>query len=70
MTNKENIPTINPSEMHGFHSSTTGWLPVLSFSSHQDYHINRIEVIANKCSFHVLPHRKTVDDFIFLNNTD
>lgn len=66
MTNKENIPTINPSEMHGFHSSTIGWLPVLSFSSHQDYHINRIEDIANKSSFQVLPHRKTVHDFIFL----
>ncbi|WP_348811814.1 helix-turn-helix domain-containing protein [Flavobacterium maritimum] len=66
MPNKENIPTINPSEMNGFHSSTTDWLPVLSFSSHQDYHINRIEDITNKSSFQVLPHRKTLHDFIFL----
>jgi AraC family transcriptional activator of pobA len=66
MSNKEYIPTLVPSEIHGFHSHTTSWTPVISNPSHQDYHINRLEEIANKSSFQVLPHRKTVHDFIFL----
>lgn len=66
MTTKEYIPTLIPSEMNNFHSHTTTWRPFMSSQAHQEYHINRLEDISNKSSFQVLPHRKTVHDFIFL----
>lgn len=66
MSNKEYIPTLVPSEIHGFHTHSNSWIPIISNPNHQDYHINRLEDISNKSSFQVLPHRKTVHDFIFL----
>ncbi|MEN9908626.1 MAG: hypothetical protein RLZZ540_1775 [Bacteroidota bacterium] len=66
MSNKEYIPTLIPSEMDRFHADNTNWTPNLSNSNNRDYHINKLDIISQKSSFQVLPHRKTVHDFIFL----
>ena len=66
MTTKEYIPTLLPSEMNNFHAHSTSWKPLLSSQNNQDFHINKLEDISDKSNFHVLPHRKTVHDFIFL----
>lgn len=42
------------------------WLPIISNTNHEDFHINRIDDILDKKNFHVLPHRKTYHDFFFL----
>lgn len=66
MTSKEYIPTLLPSDMNNFHAHSTSWRPLLSNQNNQDFHINKLEDISDKSNFHVLPHRKTVHDFIFL----
>ena len=67
MGKEANIPTLGIHEISGFHKRSVSWLPVISDTKHQNYHINRIEDIHNKSSFQVLPHRKTFHDLFFLN---
>ncbi|MEN9908638.1 MAG: hypothetical protein RLZZ540_1787 [Bacteroidota bacterium] len=66
MSNKEYVPTLIASEIDRIHADNTIWSLFKSSQTHQEYHINRIEDLSNKSSFQVLPHRKTVHDFIFL----
>ncbi|MFV5690187.1 helix-turn-helix domain-containing protein [Flavobacterium sp. ZT3R25] len=66
MTTKEYIPTLIASEIDRLHTDNTIWKLFKSSQTHQECHINRIEDLCNKSSFQVLPHRKTVHDFIFL----
>ena len=66
MTTKDYIPTLLPADMNNFHAHSTSWRPLLSNQNNQDFHINRLEDISDKSNFHVLPHRKTVHDFILL----
>jgi hypothetical protein len=64
----DTVPTLNLTEISGFHSRTISWLPVVTDAKHHDYHINRLSDIVDKSNFKVLPHRKTLHDFIFLKS--
>lgn len=66
MNTPEKIPTLQPSEMTGFHSKSIDWQPVISNTKHQYYHINRLENYVNNLIFPLPPHRKTLHDFLFL----
>ncbi|MBM1107338.1 AraC family transcriptional regulator [Aurantibacter crassamenti] len=64
---KENsIPILSSYEISNFHMHSIEWLPIISNTKHPDFHINRVDDISDKKSFHVLPHRKTYHDFFFL----
>lgn len=64
---KKEIRTLRPSELDDYHFRNTGWHPVRP-AVHQLFHINRIEDMRGKLSFPILPHRKTLHDFLFLTN--
>ncbi|APA63710.1 helix-turn-helix domain-containing protein [Maribacter sp. 1_2014MBL_MicDiv] len=63
---EKNIPTLSSYEISNFHMHSIDWLPIISNTRHDDFHINRIDDISDKKRFHVLPHRKTFHDFFFL----
>ncbi|MES2796458.1 MAG: helix-turn-helix domain-containing protein [Bacteroidota bacterium] len=61
----EKISPLTPNELDKYHFGETEWL--MNFSNfHHLFHINRLEEIITKIKFPILPHRKTVYDFIFL----
>lgn len=66
MATNNSVPTLDLNQISGFHSRTISWLPTITNTKHQDYHINILGDIKNKSDFQVLPHRKTVHDFLFL----
>jgi hypothetical protein len=66
MNKNGKIPTINPSNMTGFHSHTIDWKPVLSNTKHPFFHINRLETVVNQLNFPLPPHRKSLYDFLLL----
>ncbi len=63
---EKSIPTLSSYEISNFHMHQVEWLPIITNTKHPDFHINRIDDIADKKKFHVLPHRKTFHDFFFL----
>lgn len=66
MSNKtKDIPLLNPSEMDNYHLRNKSLQPFTNPLS-QKFHINRIEDYIKEIDFPLLPHRKTVYDFIFL----
>ncbi|CAH0994372.1 HTH-type transcriptional activator RhaR [Emticicia aquatica] len=66
MSQAEKIPTLQPSEMTGFHSHSIDWQPVISNTKHQFFHVNRLEDFVHKIKFPLPPHRKTIFDFLYL----
>jgi AraC-like DNA-binding protein len=66
MNKSEKIPTLQPSDMTGFHSHSIDWQPVISNTKHQFFHVNRLENYVNKLIFPLPPHRKTICDFLYL----
>lgn len=64
---KNNVPTLNPSELNEHHFGDTEWKPQFA-SFHHLFHINRLEDMKDKIKFPLPPHRKTVYDFIFLTH--
>lgn len=64
--NKEPIPVLDPIELYKHHfGDVTEWKPFQA-SFFTKFHINKIEDYRGHIKFPLLPHRKTVFDFIFL----
>lgn len=61
------VRTLKPSELDDYHFRDSGWQPVRT-AVHSLFHINRIEDLHGKLQFPILPHRKTLCDFLFLTN--
>jgi AraC family transcriptional regulator, transcriptional activator of pobA len=61
------VRTLKPSELDDYHFRDSGWQPVRT-AMHSLFHINRIEDIRQNLRFPILPHRKTLCDFLFLTN--
>jgi AraC family transcriptional regulator, transcriptional activator of pobA len=66
MNKQEKIPVIKADQLNDFHYNNIDWMPTISETKHQYYHINRIEDYVNFLKFPLPPHRKTVHDLIFL----
>ncbi|HKO76349.1 MAG TPA: helix-turn-helix domain-containing protein [Flavobacterium sp.] len=66
MTSENKIPTLKVSEITSFHETLLESSPIVSNVKYDDFHINGLDVIADKANFRVRPHRKTVHDFLFL----
>jgi AraC-like DNA-binding protein len=66
MNREGKIPTLNPTNMTGFHSHTIDWKPVLSNTKHPFFHINRLEAVVDQLNFPLPPHRKSLYDFLLL----
>jgi AraC family transcriptional regulator, transcriptional activator of pobA len=60
-----NIPVIEPNGMDNFHFGEVSW-PFVLGKDHNLFHINRLENYRDKLYFPLPPHRKTVNDLIFL----
>lgn len=64
--NKEPIPVLNPAELYKHHfGDVKEWKPFQA-NFFSKFHINKIEDYKGHIKFPLLPHRKTVFDFIFL----
>lgn len=61
------IKTLKPDELNDHHFRDTGWW-VERTATHDLFHINRLEDIRPKLQFPILPHRKTLYDFLFLTH--
>jgi AraC family transcriptional regulator, transcriptional activator of pobA len=61
----EMIKTLRPADLNDHHFRDSGWR-VERTAVHDLFHINRIEDIREKLEFPILPHRKTLFDFLFL----
>lgn len=61
---KEKISLFKPDELFDFHFREDGKMNI--GQSHPFFHINRIEDVINYLKFPVIPHKKTLYDFIFL----
>lgn len=59
------IKTLRPAELNDHHFRESAWR-VERTAVHDLFHINRIEDIREKLEFPILPHRKTLHDFLFL----
>ncbi|TAE31819.1 MAG: helix-turn-helix domain-containing protein [Cytophagales bacterium] len=59
------IKTLRPADLNDHHFRDSGWR-VERTAVHDLFHINRIEDIREKLQFPILPHRKTLFDFVFL----
>ncbi len=59
------IKTLRPFELNAHHFQDSDW-QVERTAVHDLFHINRIEAIRPKLQFPILPHRKTLFDFLFL----
>ncbi|MBO0938768.1 helix-turn-helix domain-containing protein [Fibrella sp. HMF5335] len=59
------IKTLRPAELNEHHFRSSGW-QVERTAVHDLFHINRIEAIREKLEFPILPHRKTLFDFLLL----
>ena len=66
MNDEKKIPTLDYYEISNFHMHQVEWLPIITNAKHPDFHINKIDDIADKKNFSVLPHRKIFHDFFFL----
>ena len=66
MNDEKKIPTLDYYEISNFHMHQVEWLPIITNVKHPDFHINKIDDIADKKNFSVLPHRKIFHDFFFL----
>lgn len=66
MSTKQYIPTLVPSELDRVHDDITHKNVLGTNYNYQAYHINNLDIIADKSTFQVLPHRKTVHDFLIL----
>ena len=66
MSEQNKIPTLNISEISSYHDAIFNSLPITSNIKYKDYHVNNLDIIIDKSSFRVRPHRKTVHDFLFL----
>ncbi|GAB3641189.1 helix-turn-helix domain-containing protein [Spirosoma arcticum] len=61
------IKTLKPGELDDYHFRNSEWQPIRP-AVHLLFHINRIEDIREKLRFPILPHRKTLYDFLFLTH--
>lgn len=66
MNDEKKIPTLDYYEISNFHMHQVEWLPIITNAKHPDFHINKIDDVADKKNFSVLPHRKIFHDFFFL----
>ncbi len=66
MNDEKKIPTLDYYEISNFHMHQVEWLPIITNAKHPDFHINKIDDIADKKNFSILPHRKIFHDFYFL----
>jgi YesN/AraC family two-component response regulator len=66
INDEKKIPTLDYYEISNFHLHQVEWLPIITNAKHPDFHINKIDDIADKKNFNVLPHRKIFHDFFFL----
>lgn len=64
---QKEIRTLKPSELDDYHFRDSEWQPVRT-AVHWLFHINRIEDLRGKLRFPILPHRKTLYDFLFLTH--
>ena len=64
---RKEIRTLKPGELDDYHFRDSEWQPVRT-AVHSLFHINRIEDIRDKLRFPILPHRKTLYDFLFLTH--
>ncbi|GAA4394989.1 hypothetical protein GCM10023187_01390 [Nibrella viscosa] len=60
----QKIAPLSPRELNIHHFGLEWTMPMAEF--HHLFHINRIEDVITKIKFPLLPHRKTVFDFLFL----
>lgn len=61
------VRTLKPGELNDHHFRDTDW-QVERTVIHDLFHINRIEDIRKRLQFPILPHRKTLHDFLFLTH--
>lgn len=61
------IKTLRPAELNDHHFRDSDWR-VERTAVHDLFHINRIEAIRQRLEFPILPHRKTLYDFLFLTH--
>lgn len=59
------IRTLRPSELNEHHFRHSDW-QIERTAVHDLFHINRVEDIRARLQFPILPHRKTLYDFLFL----
>lgn len=64
---QKEIRTLKPAELDDYHFRDSEWQPVRT-AVHSLFHINRIEDLRDKLRFPILPHRKTLYDFLFLTH--
>lgn len=64
---QKQIRTLKPGELNDHHFRDTDW-QVERTAIHDLFHINRLEDIREKLRFPILPHRKTLHDFLFLTH--
>lgn len=63
----ESIPPVTSATLGGIILKGSGW-HLAQGSDHNLFHINRLEDVRQAMTFPMLPHRKTVNDFILITN--
>lgn len=63
----EPVPTVTPDTLSGIVFKGSTW-PLVPGPDHNLFHINRLEDVRQAMTFPMLPHRKTVNDFILITH--